>query len=518
MSSVLRVYRNLTPTEKTILCETATGVKNGVLFSATYYKNFPNKDLSDNETLRSDMNQRLSDSMIWKALLKVIKEHAELRCAVSRNLEFEPVDKIDFEDVVRKIEFDCYADEQVNCYNGVPPYLLRHIFDKCHFTLGQKQPLWQLFVIDGTMVVFHGHDVLFDTFAAANFHKLFLQALNSLSESCTSPRPVFKGGKILPTLPRALFQKQEPQAASSITDAFYSQSQAILRSLYNLAIKKPLRFIESGRIEHSTEQHSGTPEPLNYPNHLCGTVVFGTISTPRFKILKGILNDHKISMKTFIISATLFCLQPVLDSSEDKITFSLPINLRDLIPWSSPLGIYHRNVLIECPLGTAGRNSNCSAGSYVSNPELLEGMTLSDANQTNADQADPESLFERTVTHVSNELKKALQDLETGKFKDMDMMKMEQEAKFYAAASGSKIIEINDLSEIDLSNVNPSQYVVEDICATKSRCNNTFMSISYSFSSTCGLNLGIHYSEDCEMNYFVESFEAFLENYPKFVC
>ncbi|CUS21744.1 LAQU0S03e09758g1_1 [Lachancea quebecensis] len=518
MSSIMKIYRSLTPNEKTILCETATGVKNGVLFSATYYKNSSNKSFNDNETLRSNKNQRLSDSVIWKALLKVIKEHAELRCAITTNLEFEPVDKIDFEDVVRKVEFDCYADEQVNCYNGVPPYLLRHIFDKCHFTLGQKQPLWQLFVIDGTMVVFHGHDVLFDAFAAANFHKLFLQALNSLSESCSSPRLAFKNGKILPTLPRSLFQKQEFPTASSVTEAFYSQSQAILRSLYNLAIKKPLRFIESGRLEHSTEQRSDKSGPMSYPVQLCGTVVFGTISTPRFKKLKGILDDQKISMNTFIISATLFCLQPVLNSSENKITFCLPINLRGLIPWSSPLGIYHRNILIECPLGTTSRSNKGSAGSYISNPELLEGMTLSDADLTNTDQSDPESIFERTATHVSNELRTALQELETGKFSDMDLVKMEQEARFHAAASGSKVVEINDLSEINLSSVKSSQYVVEDICATKSRCNNTFMSISYSFSSACGLNLGIHYSEDCEMNYFVESFEAFLDNYPKFVC
>ena len=144
MSLTKKVYRNLTATEKTIICETAAGIKNGVLFSSTYFEGPDNVDNTSPSVSCMKMGKGLPDAIMWQALSQIIKENAELRSSINKFMQFEAIDTIAFDDVVRKIEFDNLTDEKVSCYNGVPPYLLRHIFDKCHFSIGQQKPLWQV--------------------------------------------------------------------------------------------------------------------------------------------------------------------------------------------------------------------------------------------------------------------------------------------------------------------------------------------------------------------------------------
>ncbi|SCU79656.1 LANO_0A07052g1_1 [Lachancea nothofagi CBS 11611] len=516
MPSRNKVLRNLNAVERKILCETSSGLRNGAVFSATYFAGSAEREISDNATLQSEKCHRLTESAIWGALSKIIEDHAELRYTVNSDLQFEPLASIKFNDVVHKVEFECYKDEQVNCYGGAPPYLLRHIFDKCFFTLGRGKPLWQLFIVDESMVIFHGHEVLFDDFAAANFHKTFLTVLNSLKSQNTkkvTSQFVFQHRHGLSPLQTSIFDRQQLSLLSMIYSPLGSSMPALLKDFYNLAIKKPLHFIEYGRFEHHTPTILNLPSENLKFNQLCGKVVFGTVGNMRLNALQKELDRMGTSLQAFITAATIFCLEPIVDTTLASFSICVPMNLRKSIDKSPELGLFHKNVIIDCPAGLRG-GGNQKFDTF--RQENLEGVTLNDAGSSKSD-FDTESHFESVLSLVSGKLKSALTRWKTLRFEDDDLKWMKTEALDSCSPSSSRVVEINDLTGVDFSTSRDDRYHIRDVCASKSRNSDTFISVSYCSSSSTGLTLGIHYYENSIIDNFVERLETFIDAYPNLV-
>lgn len=185
----MTTFRPLSSFEKKLLTQSLNDQRNGTIFSSTYSKS-SSKEAdadwhSDEVTLGTNSSKddsRLTLPLIATTLKKLIKSQPALFATVNEDWEYAPLKQLKTSDIVNVIEFETTKDKEVNCHWGVPPpYLLRHAFNKTRFVPGSNKPLWTLYVIDETLLVFHGHDVLFDIFSAANFHKLFLKELNSIT-------------------------------------------------------------------------------------------------------------------------------------------------------------------------------------------------------------------------------------------------------------------------------------------------------------------------------------------------
>ncbi|SCW01492.1 LAFE_0E00826g1_1 [Lachancea fermentati] len=509
-SFVREPLRNLTSVEKRICIETINGERNGVVFSAAYSKgNGREETWNDDATLLTVRDQRLTSSLVYQALSSMIRDNVELFTTINECMQFEPVLQITVDDVIRKVEFESYKDELVNCHNGIPPYLLRHIFDKSKFSLGKQQPLWELFIVDETMVVFHGHDVLFDIFAAANFHKLFLRSLNSLT---ASEAPVsdclfkYKAGSGI--LQKSIFENPKLHLPAIASDLFQLQTRAFFKSVYNLTVKKPLEFLESGQTGTAKSYQSHYTDILSGTRDLCGTIIFGNISPDRFQSLKKIINRENICLRSFICAIVLLCLKPLVRKFDGSITFSVPVDLRDSIPWSTPFGLYYKDILIDCPLSLI--NDRIFKGLNVYN-----GYDPSNVKPSERDPAFEESLleyqFRESVSYVSGCLKQRMRTWERCQFNDDDIKRMKFTKSESRKTVKSKIIEINDVTNQQFCTAEEMTYHIKDVCLTSSRNSDAFMSISYCYSDEFGLNICIHYPEGYAMETFVECFQSFME-------
>ncbi|SCU87677.1 LAME_0D11034g1_1 [Lachancea meyersii CBS 8951] len=499
----------LTAIERKLICDTNNGLRNGVVFAATYQSDPAACEVVDDATTNMENNHNLTDSVVSGALSRVIEKHAELRTTVSASMQFVPLEFVRFDDVVNKIQFDCYKDEYFNCHDGIPPYILRHIFNNHEFTVGTERPLWQLYIVDESMVIFHGHDALFDSYAAANFHKLFLHELNSLGQARKEDSEfIFQHATGLAPLEKSIFARQSTSIFSTVLDPFNPGFPNAFKAFYNLAIKKPLHFIERGRHEH-------TPTPIGLPNGkapmipLCGKVVFGTVRPARLSVLRSYLDNVNYTLQVFVAAAAIFCLKAVNQESLMDFTFSIPMNLRDSAGKMPDLGLFHKNVYVDCP--TSGSNNEIRKLFNLGSSNI-EGATLHELAPIN-EVSDMEIQFEKVLSFVSAKMNNAAKRWRASKYGDDDLEWMKSEVLEPSDFPSTQVVEINDLTEHNFLKSENERYHIEDAYALRSRKTDAFMSITYCLSSS-GLNLGIHYPDNPLMDAFVERLESFIELYP----
>lgn len=500
-------FRSLGSVEKKVLSQTLEGHRNGVVFGAMYSST--TEEWSDDATLLTYKDSRLNMSLLTRALNKLISEHVELYTSINEKLEFAPVKRIKADEVIKNITFDSYKDELVNCRFGAPPYLLRHIFNQTNFQPGSGSVLWSLYVVDETLVIFHGHDVLFDIFSAANFHKLFLETLNSIPKDGKELSTVFKFDQaVLPHFPRSIFDNAKLHLPAMAADLLNMQTQSFFKSIYFNAFKKPLDYLNSTPYQQLKEYRTRYGDILRTDNNLCGTTIFGNIPAARFSHLNEIVKQQNICLRSFICGITMLCLKPMVKNFTGSITFSLPINLRSSIEESSDFGLFFKNIRVECPLS-------------LIDDKNFKGLTLYngyDSSNVKLSETDPkykehllEYQFKQITDHVVGMLKQRLRAWEKFGFNDDDIkrMKFSLEEK----TENTKLIQINDVSDITtFSNKHGTgRFSVRELNLTQSLSPSQFMSLSYTHNEDNGLNICIHYPEGYNMEPFVECFQSFIE-------
>ena len=361
----MTTFRPLSSFEKKILTQSLNDQRNGTIFSSTYSKSLSRENdadwHSDEVTLGTNSSKddsRLTLPLIATTLKRLIKSQPALFATVNEEWEFEPLKQLKTSDIVNVIEFETIKDKEVNCHWGVPPpYLLRHAFNKTRFVPGSNKPLWTLYVIDEALLVFHGHDVLFDIFSAANFHKLFLKELNEISTVTHSEdRILFDVNDInLSELkfPKSIYDSAKLHLPAMTPQIFHKQTQSFFKSIYYNTLKRPFGYLTnqtSLSSSVSATQLKKYNDILNAHTSLCGTTVFGIVNNQRFNYLKSIVNQEHICLRSFICGIAMICLKPLVKDFSGTIVFAIPINLRNHLGLGESLGLFFKELRVECPL------------------------------------------------------------------------------------------------------------------------------------------------------------------------
>lgn len=500
-------FRSLSGFEKKILSQSLEGHRNGVVFGAMY--STTPEEWSDEATLLTYRDSRLNLSLLSRTLAKMISEHVELYTTINEKLEFAPVKEIKTADVISAVTFGSYKDEFVNCRYGAPPYLLRHIFNQTSFKPGSGNVLWQLYVVDETLVVFHGHDVLFDIFSAANFHKIFLETLNNISKSDRKITTLFKLDKeVLPPFPKSIYDSAKLRLPAKAADLFNLQTQSFFKSLYFNAVKKPLDYINSNPPQQLKEYRTRYADILRTDNNLCGTTIFGTIPSKRLEYLNCLFKQQNICLRSFICGITMLCLKPIVKHFSGSITFCVPVDLRSSIDNSSDFGMFYKDIRVEVPLS-------------LIDDKNFQSLTLYNGYDSGANKAtekDPrykeqllEYQFKQVTDHVVTTLRQRMKAWDRFGFNDDDIKRM----KFGSddVASNTKLIQVNDVFDIPIdSNVDiAGKFHMRELNLTQSLRPGQLMSLSYTRSEN-GLNICIHYPDGYNMESFVECFQSFIED------
>lgn len=500
-------FRSLGGFEKKILSQSLEGHRNGVVFGAMY--STTPEEWSDDATLLTYKDSRLNLSLLSRTLAKMISDHVELFTTINEKLEFAPVKEIKAEEVINAVTFGSYKDEFVNCRFGAPPYLLRHIFNQTTFQPGSGNVLWQIYVVDETLVVFHGHDVLFDIFSAANFHKIFLQTLNSISKSGSKLSTIFKLEKaVLPPFPKSIYDNAKLRLPAKAADLFNLQTQSFFKSLYFNAVKKPLDYINSNPPQQLKEYRTRYADILRTDNNLCGTTIFGRILPKRLESLDCIFKQQNICLKSFVCGITMLCLKPIVKNYTGSITFCVPVDLRSSLEASSEFGMFYKDIRVECPLSLIDDKNFNSLTVY-------NGYDSSAVKMPEKDPGYKEQLleyqFKQVTDHVVAALRQRMKAWEKFGFNDDDIKRM----KFGSddTATNTKLIQINDVSDIpvDAHEDISGKFHMRELNMTQSLKPGQLMSLSYTHSEK-GLDICIHYPDGYNMESFVECFQSFIED------
>ncbi|CAI4052456.1 hypothetical protein N7582_005445 [Saccharomyces uvarum] len=518
----MTTFRPLSSFEKKLLTQSLNDQRNGTIFSSTYSKS-SSKEAdadwhSDEVTLGTNSSKddsRLTLPLIATTLKKLIKSQPALFATVNEDWEYAPLKQLKTSDIVNVIEFETTKDKEVNCHWGVPPpYLLRHAFNKTRFVPGSNKPLWTLYVIDETLLVFHGHDVLFDIFSAANFHKLFLKELNSItSVSRSDDRVLFDINDVNfaeLSFPKSIYDSAKLRLPAMTPQILHKQTQSFFKSIFYNTLKRPFGYLTNQTSFSSpapTSQLKRYNDILNTNSSLCGTTVFGIVNNQRFSYLKSIVNQEHICLRSFICGIAMICLKPLVKDFSGTIVFSIPIDLRKHLNLGESLGLFFKELRIECPLSLIDDELS-----------INEFLVNSNDNENNDNDEFNEKLmeyqFNKVTKHVSNYIMTKLKSWERNGFNDDDIrrMKYDNDDDFHVQNSKTKLIQINDVSDISLSMSNDDKsFKIVSSGFTNSINRPTLMSLSYTYCEDMGLNICIHYPDSYNLESFVECFESFIE-------
>ncbi|CCD25862.2 Pbi1p NDAI_0G00860 [Naumovozyma dairenensis CBS 421] len=519
--------RALSSFEKKVLSQTLDSKRNGISYTARYVSKVGSSSdstLSDAATLLATKDIRLNIGIVTRVLERLIKKHIELYSTINENYEFQILTKIKPEDVISVITFDTYKDEQINCHSGAPPYLLRHIFNKEKFEL--NKPLWKLYIIDETMIIFHGFDMLFDIFSAANFHKLFFDELNdyfltnTFSKSNSKPLDVvFKinvsDKNFVPNFeefPRSIFDNPKLHLPAMTPDLFNLQTKSFFKTIYSNTIKKPIDLFNGSNSHTKNDITSQLKEyqthnyldMLGITSSLCGTTVFGTVSPTRYNYLKGMMKQDEICLRSFICGIVMICLKPSIKNYSGNIIFSIPINLRNYIDGAKNFGLFYKDVKIDCPLSLID-DRNFKYNGY-------KDSSIPDENDLEFNEKLLEYQFKQVTEFIENVILERLKIWEKFNFNDDDIKRMKFDHD-EVLGQNSKIIQINDTTEIMLgeNDNNNKAFTLTNPNFTRTLSGNEFMSVSFAICEETGLNVCIHYPDGYSMETFVECFQTFIE-------
>lgn len=526
--------RPLSSYEKKLLSQILENNKNGTVFGASYV--FENDAVAatewvdDNDTLaatRSDncvSKNGLALPLVTRVLKNLIQKYPELYTTVSSNLDFEPLKSIRTPDVLSVVTFDNEKDEKINCHSGgPPPYLICHILKNDGFQPGSNRPLWNLYLLDESQLVFHCQDILFDIFSAANFHQLFLKELaktiNSTADDSGKPLEcLFKLDTQLArnyNLPKSIYDNLKLHFPATKPELFNLQTQSFFKSISFNAVKKPLDFIQLPITSYNTPNNDSESTTIisqegnqlklfrtRYTNILtsatsnCGHTIFGSVPNERFKYLNSVVQQERICLKSFIAAITMLCLKPMIKSFNGTLIFSMPMNLRNSIPGSGEFGLVYKDIRVECPLSLIddslfGPASNKSDTSEY-NEKLLEHQ------------------FKEIANHVTSNINQRMSSWKKYGYNDNDMKRMKFDNYDEKMSPNTRLIKINDVSQISFDDCAKFPHI-KSPGFTTSLSPNCLMSLSYTHCQEDGLNICIHYPDGYNMETFVDCFQSFIE-------
>lgn len=507
--------RPLSEVEKTIALETLNNKRNGIL-SAVVFSSDQEEALreDDTATLASIRSYRVGSSLIKKALQLLVYENPELQVCINDDLKYEQIKTINYHDVLNKLDFDNVIDEKINCYHSIPLYLLREIFNKTKFEL--NKPLWRMFIVDENMLVFHGHESLFDNFSVMNLQKKLYNTIGTLQSKKNDQQ---QSGQVLFEskfakhfdFPKSIFDSSKLYLPAVAKDLLQLQTQSFFKNVYLQTIKKPIDFFNS-TPQYEILNHK-TSIVFNF-NDLCGNTVFGNISPSQFQNLKKALELENITLKTFMASLSMMCLQPFTASmnKDDFISFCFPIDLRkDLLYYekdnASLGGLVYKKIIVECPLAMI-------SDSAYDNATFHNGYDPKNVKIPKADPKFAEKLFEykfnQVAAHIQSSVDQRVKVWKRNKFNDDDFKRMKFGKK---DAQEQKYFEINDLTDFKLEpkgGKTSEKYKPKEIFFVKSENPESFMSLSFTYCELSGMNICIQYPEGYNMDDYVSNFETLI--------
>lgn len=530
--------RPLSSYEKKLLAQILENNKNGTVFGASYI--FENDAsitttewVDDSATLaatrsNSQVSKRGAKSLtlplVTRTLKNLIQKYPELYTTVSNNLDFEPLKSIRTPDVLSVVTFDNEKDEKVNCHSGgPPPYLIRHILKNDGFQPGSERPLWNLYLIDESQLVFHSQDILFDVFSAAKFHQLFLKELvdvTNKSEELEKPLEFLfqldnQTAKNY-NLPKSIYDSLKLHFPATKPELLNLQTQSFFKSFFFNAVKKPLDFIQLPMTSHtgsSNEDESTTfiSQEGNqlklfrtrYTNILtsatsnCGNTIFGSVPNERFNYLNSVVQQEKICLRSFIAAITMLCLKPMIKSFNGTLIFSMPMNLRDSIPGASEFGLIYKDIRVECPLSMID--------------DSLFGPAPNNSENSDYNEKLLEHQFKQIATHVTESIHQRMSSWKKYGYNDSDMKRMKFDNYDEKMSRNTRLIKINDVSQISFDENNAKFPHIKSPGFTTSLSPNCLMSLSYTHCEEDGLNICIHYPDGYNMETFVDCFQSFIE-------
>ncbi|KAL3231133.1 Uncharacterized protein RNJ44_00772 [Nakaseomyces bracarensis] len=527
--------RPLSSYEKKLLSQILETNKNGTVFGASYIFDEGNVTttewVDDSDTLAATRSntafskrgpKSLTLPLVTRTLKNLIQKYPELYTTVSNSLEFEPLKSIRTPDVLSVVTFDNEKDEKINCHSGgPPPYLIRHILKNGGFQPGSNRPLWDLYLIDESQLVFHSQDILFDIFSAAKFHQLFLKELISTSqeEECENPLEfLFKLDNTTTknyTLPRSIYDNLKLHFPATKPELLNLQTQSFFKSFFFNAVKKPLDFIQSPITNHNGSNEGEATTFISqegnqlklfrtrYTNILtnatsnCGNTIFGSVPNERFNYLNSVVQQEKICLRSFIAAITMLCLKPMIKSFNGTLIFSMPMNLRDSISGSSEFGLVYKDIRVECPLSLIDDSAFGPAPSTADNSEYNEKLL--------------EHQFKEIANHVTNSINQRMSSWKKYGYNDSDMKRMKFDNYDEKMSRNTRLIKINDVSQISFDDNSVKFPHIKSPGFTTSLSPNCLMSLSYTHCEEDGLNICIHYPDGYNMETFVDCFQSFIE-------
>lgn len=465
----------------------------------------------------NDFNKEI----LLKAIKNLINKHIELALAISGKGDWYILKEIKFNQIISTIQFDNLKDEEINCHLGAPPYLLRHIFNQNVFQIGT--PLWKIFILDNSMIYFHGQAPLFDIYSCANFHNLLLIELNQLIQKRNNEDVLNQGKhmehgkkrkknqekikkddliwKISPqidwqTFPRSIFDNSPLYIPNCTRSNFFKmdftiEKESFIKSIYFNTMKKPLDFLinTNNNLPKKLIKVEKYGDLLDSGSELCGRPVFGTISIERFNYLNDFVTENKINFKSLIVGLIMLCLKPsIKDFNGKPLVFSIRTNLRHLIKNSRDLGLYYKDIRISVPLS------------------LLDNDTYKHIDSSDVDYNEKmnEEQFNFITRHVNDYINERIEQYELDGPVDYDLHTMKKQF------DPTNYIQINDLSQIGIANNLP--YKINNFNFTTSLNIYETMSISYTLCGQNGLNVCVHHPENNNFDSFLQNFQQFLED------
>lgn len=459
-------------------------------------------------TITPNSLKNFNKEVLLKAIKNLINNHIELALAISERGDWYILKEIEFNQIISTIQFDTLKDEEINCHLGAPPYLLRHIFNQNCFKLGD--PLWKIFILDNSMIYFHGQSPLFDIYSCANFHNLLLIELNKVigeqnekiennGKKCHKKKQT--SWKITPQIewhsfPRSIFDNSAFYIPNCTRSNFFKMSfkeekESLIKSIYFNTMKKPLSFLKNtdNSLTKKIIKVEKYEDLLDSGSELCGRTVFGTISIERFNYLNDIVTENKINFKSFIVGLVMLCLKPSISDFNDKpLLFSIRTNLRNLVKDSRDLGLYYKDIRISVPLSLI--NNENYPDVHPEDPDY--------------DKKINEIQFNFITRHVNEYINRRIDQYKLDGPIDSDLCTMKKEF------DPTTYIQINDLSQIHIANDLP--YKINNFNFTTSLNIYERMSISYTVCGENGLNLCVHHSENSNFDTFVQNLQYFLED------
>ncbi|CAB4254179.1 similar to Saccharomyces cerevisiae YPL272C Putative protein of unknown function [Maudiozyma barnettii] len=519
--------RTLSSFEKRLLTQSIENKRNGTTFAASYYS--CNENWDDDITLSTVRDSRLTLPILTHALQRLISKNIELALTINEDIEYELLKRIKTDSIIKLVQFGSFKDEKVNCHAGAPPYLLRHIYNNSKFTPGSQEPLWELYVVDESLVIFHGQDVLFDSFSGANFHKLLMEEINQVILNHKPDTELKKLDYIFnrneihtdTVLPKSIYDNPKIHLPAKTTNLFSLQTQSFFKSIFFNTVRKPLDVLpffssndEEVHYKNLEEYKSiGSFNELDSKTNLCGTTVFGTISRDRFNYLNSLVEQENICFRSLICGITMLCLKPLVKNFDNSVTFSMDIDLRNLVdnPEQSTknFGLYYKEIRVECPLSLINDNE------FITSEDEADSKTL---NEEDSEQMEKllEFQLKNVTNHVKNVINENIRRFEKFGFDDDDIrrMKYSNTDEFSSEKEQEKVINICDTSDIVLGEAEQKReglFNLKNTSFTKSLKKNEYMSLCYSYCNDTGLNLCIHFSDSYNMENFVECFQSFIE-------